>query len=286
MNNLDDELAEEYLVECIEHLTTMEADLLAIEKGGVEIDEALVNRAFRAAQLVKRGAVFFDLVKISELAHQTEDVLALIRSRRLIPTPDQVSILLRATDRLHELVQNPQQNNQVNTAEIMAALARLCAEHPAPAEKDCCSAGDPPHQDGRGLRVLLVEDDFASRLLLQTFLSRYGECHVAVNGREAVDAFRSAYERGERYDLICMDIMMPEMDGREAVRQVRALEESRGIFLADGAKIIMTTAVDNIREVMRCFGELCDAYLVKPIDLAQLLRLMKSYFPCVTDETV
>src|SRR5450432_3539628 len=127
------------------------------------------------------------------------------------------------------------------------------------------------------MKTLIVEDDFTSRLVLQTFLSRYGECHIAVNGREAVDAFRSALERGERYDLICMDIMMPEMDGREAVRQVRAMEEARGIVLTSGAKIIMTTTVDDIKEVFRCFQELCDAYLLKPIDLAKLLSQMKSY---------
>jgi two-component system chemotaxis response regulator CheY len=120
-----------------------------------------------------------------------------------------------------------------------------------------------------------VEDDFASRLLLQTFLSRYGECHIAVNGREAVDAFRSASERGQPYDLICMDIMMPEMDGREAVRQIRAMEVARGILSTDGAKIFMTTTVSDIKEVILCFKELCDAYLLKPIDLALLLSEMK-----------
>jgi two-component system chemotaxis response regulator CheY len=130
---------------------------------------------------------------------------------------------------------------------------------------------------GRNLRTLLVEDDFASRLLLQTFLSRYGECHIAVNGREAVEAVRSALERGERYDLICMDIMMPEMDGREAVRRARALEVEHGILSSSGAKIIMTTAVEDMKEVIRCFQELCDAYLMKPIDLAQLLSHMRSY---------
>ena len=125
--------------------------------------------------------------------------------------------------------------------------------------------------------MLLVEDDFACRLLLQTFLSRYGACHVAVNGREAVEAVRSAFEREETYDLICMDILMPEMDGREAVRQVRALEQSHGIFSSSGAKIIMITTVDDIKEVIRCFKELCDAYLVKPIHLAELLSQMRSW---------
>ena len=92
-----------------------------------------------------------------------------------------------------------------------------------------------------------------------------------------MEAFRAALERGQRYDLICMDIMMPEMDGREAVRQVRAIEQAKGVTSTFGAKIIMTTAVDDIKEVSRCFEELCDAYLVKPIDLGKLLTCMKSY---------
>ena len=134
-----------------------------------------------------------------------------------------------------------------------------------------------PATGHRRLRSLLVEDDFAGRLVLQTFLSRYGECHIAVNGKEAVEAFGSAFDRGRRYDLICMDIMMPEMDGREAVRQIRAMEEAQGILSAYGAKIIMTTALGQVKEVIRCFRELCDAYLVKPIHLGQLLAHMKSY---------
>jgi two-component system chemotaxis response regulator CheY len=114
-------------------------------------------------------------------------------------------------------------------------------------------------------------------LLLQTFLTRFGPCHIAVNGREAVEAFRSTFEQGQRYDLICMDIMMPVMDGREAVRQIRALEVAHGILSTSGVKIVMTTALEEVKEVIRCFQELCDAYLMKPIDLAQLLDHMKSY---------
>jgi len=77
--------------------------------------------------------------------------------------------------------------------------------------------------------------------------------------------------------LICMDLMMPEMDGREAVRQIRALEEEHGILSTHGAKVIMTTAVDEIKEVIHCFQELCHAYLMKPIDLGKLLAQMKAY---------
>jgi len=277
MIDLESELAEQYLAESSDHLAAVETCLLSIEKDGAAINEELVNRAFRAMHSVKGGAGVFDLVKIGELAHQTENVLALIRSREIVPTPDRVRVLLLATDRLQELIQKPGVSNQADITEALAALAGLLTDHRAPVMKDIASAVEQGRQGRGNLRMLLVEDDFASRLLLQTFLSRYGECHIAVNGREAVEAVRSALERGQRYDLICMDIMMPEMDGREAVRRARALEEEHGILSTSGAKIIMTTAVDDVKEVIRCFHELCDAYLMKPIDLAQLLSHMKSY---------
>ena len=126
------------------------------------------------------------------------------------------------------------------------------------------------------MKTLIVEDDFTSRLFLQTFLSRYGECHIAVNGVEAVEAFRMATGNGSPYDLICMDIMMPEMDGQEALGQIRAFEEARGIAPPHGAKIVMTTAVKEMKEVFRSFEALCDAYLVKPIDTAELLGKLRS----------
>jgi two-component system chemotaxis response regulator CheY len=270
MNNLD-ELAAEYLAECCEHLATVEAGLLAIEKSGTEIDPELVNRVFRAMHSVKGGASFFNLAAIRELAQRTEDALALIRSRAMVPTPERVRVLLRAADKLRELIQDPDRSNQADISEIMTAMAGLCADIRAP-------AGNGRTTVGGHLRVLLVEDDFASRLVLQSFLSRYGECHIAVNGKEAVEAFRSSLDLGQRYDLICMDIMMPEMDGGEAVRQIRAIEESHGILSTYGARIVMTTAVDDVREVVRCFRELCDAYLIKPIDLTSLLAHMRTFF--------
>lgn len=135
-----------------------------------------------------------------------------------------------------------------------------------------------PPESGRGsLRILLVEDDFASRLVLHTFLSRYGECHIAVNGSEAVEAFCNAGRHGEHYDLICMDIMMPGLDGIEAVRQIRSLEEADGVCSNSGAKIVMTTALDGIHDVARAWNELCDGYLVKPIDLSRLLLRMHAW---------
>ncbi len=121
------------------------------------------------------------------------------------------------------------------------------------------------------MRTLIVEDDFTSRLLLQSFLSQNGECHLAANGKEAVTAFGAAQASGQEYDLICMDIMMPEMDGQTAVKEIRALEEAGGTLSTNGAKIIMTTALDDVKNVVQSFKALCDAYLFKPIDTGKLL---------------
>ncbi|HYW43351.1 MAG TPA: Hpt domain-containing protein [Bryobacteraceae bacterium] len=133
--NLEDDLVQDYLAECREHVATIEADLLAIEQGGAEIDEQLVNRVFRAAHSIKGGAGFFDLVKIRELAHKTENVLDLIRSRQMAPTPEIVSILLLAFDKLRELIQNHRESNQADIGEFVAALTGLMEDHLGADEK-------------------------------------------------------------------------------------------------------------------------------------------------------
>ena len=125
------------------------------------------------------------------------------------------------------------------------------------------------------MKTLIVEDDFTGRLLLQKLLTRYGECHIAVNGREAVAASHMASEAGQAYDLICMDIMMPEMDGQTALKEIRAMEEARGIVSTRGAKIVMTTALGDIKNMATAYRELCDGYLVKPIDKAKLIALLE-----------
>jgi two-component system chemotaxis response regulator CheY len=125
------------------------------------------------------------------------------------------------------------------------------------------------------MRTLIVEDDFTSRLLMQEILNRYGPTHIAANGREAVEAVKVALDKNEFYDLICMDIHMPEMDGQTSLKHIRKLEEDRGIFSTDGAKIVMTTALNDMHNVAQSFNGLCDAYMVKPIDRAKLLAHLR-----------
>ncbi|MDD2318577.1 MAG: response regulator [Geobacteraceae bacterium] len=125
------------------------------------------------------------------------------------------------------------------------------------------------------MKTLIVEDDFTSRLLLQEFLKSYGPSHIAVNGKEAVIAVRLALEANEPYDLICIDIMMPEMDGQLALKEIRAQEEAKGLKPADWAKVVMTTALDDPKNVIGAYHNLCDAYLAKPIHKSKLLEELR-----------
>lgn len=274
MIDLDDELAQDYLADSTEHLGEIEAELLTMQTGGAGYDATRLNRVFRATHSIWGGAAFFDLTNVRELTSKMEAVLSAIRAREKAPTPHQASILLSATVRLSQLLLAPVESNKANIADVVDLLENLPLSETHTTRVPVVSRKSESHEP---LRFLLAEDDLACRLLLRTFLSRYGECNSAVNGVETVESFRMAMEEGRPYDLICMDIMMPEMNGREAVRQVRALEEEHGILSTSGVKIVMTTTVDEVKEVFLCFQELCDAYLMKPIDLAELLRQMRLF---------
>jgi two-component system, chemotaxis family, chemotaxis protein CheY len=126
------------------------------------------------------------------------------------------------------------------------------------------------------MKTLIAEDDFTSRLLLQAILSPYGECHIAVNGREALQAFCLANDAGHPYDLVCLDIMMPELDGHAVLNALRAAEEAKGIPLGDGTKVIMTTALGDKNNVFPAFKEQCDGYLVKPINKTKMIEQCKA----------
>jgi two-component system chemotaxis response regulator CheY len=127
------------------------------------------------------------------------------------------------------------------------------------------------------MKILIVDDDFTSRKLLLKILSDYGACDVAANGKEAIDAFNAALNEWEAYDLVCLDIMMPEMDGHEVLKEIRSIEKSKNIHGLDGAKVIMTTALDDSDNVKSAFREQCEAYLVKPIEKDKLVATLNEF---------
>jgi len=124
------------------------------------------------------------------------------------------------------------------------------------------------------LRALIVEDDFASRKILQALLMPFGECDIAINGDEALEAFSSALGQGARYNLVCLDIGMPGMNGHEVLTEIRSDEEAAGILGLDRTKVVMTTASSDRNDIRAAFHSQCDAYLVKPIRNEMLLEAL------------
>ncbi|MDD2365277.1 MAG: response regulator [Desulfuromonadaceae bacterium] len=129
------------------------------------------------------------------------------------------------------------------------------------------------------MKCLIAEDHLLSRRILKELLSTQFDCDIAVNGQEAIDSFRLAHEAKRPYDAVFMDIMMPVVDGMEALQSIRAMERKMEIPHSLAVKVIMTTALDDPHTVIRSFNECeADAYIVKPISrhkLANELRKLK-----------
>ena len=116
-------------------------------------------------------------------------------------------------------------------------------------------------------RILVVEDDFGSRKMMQKLLEEYGPVDVVVDGDEAVNAFKMAHTEKAPYELVFLDIMMPKMDGQEALKLIRAYEKELGISPVHEAKVIMTTVLEDPKNVIEAyFKGGATTYIVKPVD--------------------
>lgn len=123
------------------------------------------------------------------------------------------------------------------------------------------------------MKALVVEDEFVSRKMLDNFLAPLFEVDVVVNGAEAVEAFSRAHNQENPYALILMDIMMPEVNGLEALEQIREIEREHSL---EPVKVVMTTALSDPKILIKSFhdGE-ASAYIVKPLDKAKLINELK-----------
>lgn len=125
------------------------------------------------------------------------------------------------------------------------------------------------------MKILVVEDDFASRQFLSKFLSQYGTVDITVDGLEALDAYLLAVNDNSPYDFICLDIMMPKVDGVKVLKAIRDYETSKGLTPDKRVKVVMTTALQETSLVKQSFEIGCEAYAAKPIDTEKLIEVMQ-----------
>jgi two-component system, chemotaxis family, chemotaxis protein CheY len=127
------------------------------------------------------------------------------------------------------------------------------------------------------MKALIVEDNLTSWLFLHELLKPYAEIQTAANGQEAVEAYQESLDANEPYALICLDIIMPEMDGHQALKEIRRIEDEHGISADRRARVIMTSSLTDKDNVVAAFRELCDAYLMKPISKKQLIYHLQRF---------
>lgn len=128
------------------------------------------------------------------------------------------------------------------------------------------------------MKILIADDDPFTRLTLNAILEQYGECLQVGDGIEAVDAFDRALTQGEAYRLVLLDIMMPHMDGKEALKKIRQLEKNANVAPKNEAVIFMVTALDSVDHVFEAFKDGgCTDYITKNSPQQKLIEKMQEY---------
>ncbi|WP_147822122.1 response regulator [Salidesulfovibrio onnuriiensis] len=116
------------------------------------------------------------------------------------------------------------------------------------------------------MKTLIVEDTLINQEFLKMIMEDWGQCVVVETGEAALEAFREALEAKDPFDLIFMDIMLPGMDGLQALENIRAIEAEFGVPEQEQTRTIVTTALDDDANASRAFiqGQAL-AYITKPI---------------------
>jgi two-component system chemotaxis response regulator CheY len=115
------------------------------------------------------------------------------------------------------------------------------------------------------MQILIAQDNLIDRKYLMALLAPFGDCDIAVDGREAVDAFRAMMETGQSYNLVCLDVAIPRIGGMEVLAEIRKIELEQDIIDIDRVKVLITGTAEDRKSIRRSFNATCESYLTKPI---------------------
>ena len=125
------------------------------------------------------------------------------------------------------------------------------------------------------MRILVVDDDAPNQKLLMDIASKIGECEGVDGGQEALSAFKKAWEDWRPFDLIFLDVLMHDMDGRQVLLNIRKIEKDKKISKQHRVRVIMVTGVSEEETVIDCLKNGCDEFLLKPIDIKLVFEKIK-----------
>ena len=122
------------------------------------------------------------------------------------------------------------------------------------------------------MRILVVDDELVSREKMKHIMSSLGECDEVASGQDALKAFMDARIEGKQYDLITLDISMPEMDGTEVLGRIRTLEKEDGTPKEGQVRIMMVTGSSEKDTILTCIKAGCNDYIMKPFDKQTVVK--------------
>ena len=126
------------------------------------------------------------------------------------------------------------------------------------------------------MRSLVVDDEQMSRMMLAMFLETHGSCVQAPSGKEALELYGEAFDAGDTFDLVCLDIGMPGMSGIETLRRIREIEHAQGV--ESKCRVFMMTASNFYEDLDAAFANgMCDEYLLKPFNGDDMTQLLTRY---------
>lgn len=123
------------------------------------------------------------------------------------------------------------------------------------------------------MHILVVDDEMVSRIKMETLMQTFGKCSAAENGQQAIECYQSALNEGAAYEVVMLDIDMPDMQGTEVLKKIREMEHQG----PHRAAVLMVTAQSGQEQVVSCIQGGCDDYIAKPFNISiirnKLLKL-------------
>ncbi len=128
------------------------------------------------------------------------------------------------------------------------------------------------------MRTLIVEDNLVNREFLMAVLEERAQCVAVETAEEALELVDKAWEQGEPFDLVFMDVLLPGMDGLQALERIRTKENILGLDDAGRIKVIVTTALDDDLDTAQpLFDGAHSSYVAKPLTIDKISRELKNF---------
>ena len=268
-------IIDDFVVEAEEGLDMAVDDVLSLEQGP---DLEAIGRIFRVVHTIKGTAGMLGYDALSRFVHGLEDACSDIRSGVRSVDRQAADNLLGCLDviraKLDCIGKNRCEDGDFARGEACLSALRPGPRPSAPVRKEARLRA----WSGEVGKILIVEDDFVSRKVVHSFLSRLSDCYVAKDGSEAIQAVTESYlgTAPEPFSLIVMDVVMPIIDGIRATRAIRALERSKGAgYTHPAARICIASARSDEETRRAAIHGGADAFLPKPLDFEELLGVLE-----------